>query len=368
MILPVVAFFAVQPSIQDVAKSQDPFGLAALKAVARPGTNTVVSPNSLLYALSGLYPGSSGESRKALGAALGVDEKTHIDLRPIFQTPAPRTEVLHSAAAAWVDEQIRPTQDYVDAIRGGLGYEIRNIDLQSPTAPTTINDWVKRATNDKIPSIVDKLPDAARLVLTSALYYNALWQHPMQVLDEPLLFGASMTKVKTMGTTANMRQFETDKFRAVFVPFRGDGIAEIYVPKGAETPESIAKTALEPCEPGPEVTTALRMPLWKTEFNGSARQMFQAAGLGPILEPRNEFRAIGEDLFVLDAFHRTWVDMNEKGVEAAAATAVIVGVTSAPVLTDPKPFDVDRPFFVVLRNRKSGAALFMGYIHEPTKA
>jgi serpin B len=108
------------------------------------------------------------------------------------------------------------------------------------------------------------------------------------------------------------------------------------------------------------------MPFWKVEYYESVKEPLMKAGLAPLFEPRDEFRPIAKDVWVLDAFHRTWVDMNENGVEAAAATAVVVGRTSAPI-GDPVDFHIDRPFFVVLRKRSTGAALFMGFIHQPTK-
>jgi serpin B len=349
-----------------LSRSHDAFGLAVLKAVAKPGQNTVVSPNNVLYALSGLLPASSGASRSALENALDTSADDLRTLKTVFTASGGEGAQLEVAAAAWVDDQITPERSYMQTVERDLGFSIRVLDLQSSSGPATINGWVRQATHDKIPSIVGQLPNLARLVLTSALYFKAPWQSRMHAIEDPLLFGPEKKEVKSFGTTAIMGQLDRPSYRAVFVPLKGDCVAEFYVPKGDNTPEGIAKGALEPHALVERTNTVLRLPYWKTEFNGSLKGALKSSGLAPVFEPRGELRAIADDAYVMDVFHRTWVDVNEKGIEAAAATAVVVGVTSAPA--DPKVFTVDRPFFFVLRNNSSGATLFMGFVHEPTSA
>jgi serpin B len=255
----------------------------------------------------------------------------------------------------------------VNAIKVGLDYDLRNLDLQSPTALGEINGWVKRETNDKIPSILEQMPRGALMVLTSALYYKAPWVQKMTVYDVPISFGATGTKqqVKSMGMNGEFAYLDAPTYRALVVPFKGDGVAEFYVPKGEHTPEHIAATALAETTAMRVQRVRLRMPMWKVEYYESVKEPLMKAGLAPLFEPRDEFRPIAPDVWVLDAFHRTWVDMNENGVEAAAATAVVVGRTSAPI-GEPIDFTIDRPFFVVIRKKTTGAALFMGFIHKPT--
>lgn len=357
--------------VQAVAARQDLFGLATLQAMAEPGQNIVISPNNLLYAFAGLYPASSGESRRALEKALGVvgvRDGSEAVLQQIFRQPGMADEQLEAAAAAWIDDELRPTPAYVDAVKSGLGYDIRNLDLQGSSALAEINGWVNRETHEKIPVILQEMPRGALMVLTSALYYKAPWVEKMTVYTEPMLFGDKKSKVKQMGMNGEFAQREMPTYKTIVVPFKGDAVAEFYVPKGPNTPEGIAQAAL--ADRGrlalETPRTRLRMPFWHVEYFESVKEPLKQAGLAPLFEPRDEFRPIAPDVWVLDAFHRTWIDMNENGVEAAAATAVVVGRTSAPI-GQPVLFDIDRPFFVVVRKRSSGAALFMGFIYEPTR-
>lgn len=369
MLLAALAIATAQkPAPEALAQAQDAFGLKVLLATAKPGANTVVSPNNLLYAFAGLYPASTGESRRALAAALGVSGVTEDDqlaaLRAVFKSPGFADEQLEAAAAAWIDDEIKPDPTYIDSIRRRLDYDVRNFDLQAPTALGEINGWVKTNTHDKIPTILEEMPRGALMVLTSALYYKAPWVQKMTVYDEPLLFGEAKVPARQMGMGGELAHVETPTFRGVAIPFKGDGVAEIYLPKGDHTPEHIAAATIQKHD-WSHKRTVLRMPFWKAEFFESMKEPLKQAGLGPLFEPRDELPKIARDVWVLDAFHRTWIDMNENGVEAAAATAVVVGRTSAPI-GEPVRFTVDRPFFVVIRKRSTGAALFMGFVYKPT--
>jgi serpin B len=358
-----------------VSRRQEWFAFASLRHVAAPNQNTALSPSSILYSLAGLLPASTGESRKSLARVLGLQSAaTDAEigaLKVLFKPTPTGKEQIESAAAVWVDDSAAPDAGYVASIKEQLGFGAFAVDLQSPSIPSTVNAWISEQTRGRIPYLLSGTSENTQMLLTSALYYKAPWRDPMTIDRRALVFGVygQARSVRAISTSANLKRMEFPSFRAVAVPLDGDTDAEFYVPKRETLPEAIADHLATNTVRFPDETTAtnLRMPFWKAQYFGRITDLFRKAGLAPVLVDRNEFPKIGPNQYVLDAVHRSWIDVNERGIEAAAATVVSTGSLGAgrPRVEDPTPFEVDRPFLFVLRNRTTGAALFTALVYEP---
>ncbi len=358
----------------DFASTHDVFGIKLLRFAAVQGRNTVVSPNCVLYALAGLYPASTGDTKRELARATGMRESTSLtELLPVFKGQSGPRWQRESAAAAWVDDSIQPSQAYIDSMASDLDYRVTNLDLQAPRSIQMINAWVREKTNGKIPLILNQMPRQAVLVLTSGLYVKSSWKPTMRLMDKPLMFTVfgSRQPAKGMTATTSLARLETAAFDAVSVPLDGGLAAEIYLPKGGAPPELVADGLItsKPRFPTGTVPTMLQMPYWKAEYFASIVEPLRKSGLATIFQPRGELAAIHPSAFVIEVMHRTWTEFNDRGIEAAAATALVVGGLGGGEgrPKNPKPFIVDRPFFYVLRDTTTGAALFMGFIYEPAK-
>lgn len=259
---------------------------------------------------------------------------------------------------------------------------------QSEPAREHINGWVATQTNDRIR---DLLPSGAidrntRLVLTNAMYLRAAWQTPFVAAatrDEPFYAnGTTEVPVPTMHATGSYAHAQLAGYQAVELLYRGgqlsmvllvpdarDGLARL---EGQLSAAQLGRTfdALAPAQ--------VRLSIPRVRVAGGSlalRATLEALGMrAPFDAARADFTGIAaprdpaDRLRISEAFHKVFVDVNETGTEAAAATAVVMGRGGAMRVSEPRVLTVDRPYLFVVRDRANGAVLFLGRVVDPRAA
>lgn len=352
--------------------------------------NLFLSPHSIAVALGMLYAGTRGQSATQLARVLHV-EALSSDLGPAFnavdhalaQAPSLPKDAqpfeLAVANSSWLQSGFPFDQAYLATLARYYGTGVHVVDFQRApeAARVAVNDWVEEKTKDRIQ---DLLPPGSvnaltRLVLANAIYFKADWQAQFsKEATSPGPFGQPGTaprQLPMMHQTASFPYTRGNGFQAIELPYAGNTVAMVVLlPEGAIGPmeASVALAAEDAVARLKPTRVKLTMPKWQFSSSFALSRALAALGAVDIFDATTaDLSGIDgrRDLFVSDVFHKAFVAVDEKGTEAAAATGVVVGATSAPA-EPPVNFTVDRPFVFFIRERSTGAVLFAGRVVDPS--
>ncbi|NJD66980.1 MAG: serpin family protein, partial [Chloroflexi bacterium] len=275
-----------------------------------------------------------------------------------------------------------PFHDSVlDTLATKYGAGIRLVDYIKATedARKAINAWVSDQTRERIPELIPDgvLNSDTRLVLTNAIYLNAPWMHrfnkdatapgPFTRLD------GSTVEAQLMRLSEELRFAKGSGYQAVELPYVDGSLSMlVIVPDAGEFADFQSAFNADTLETiVSDLKTAqvqLAFPRFEYRTQASLKDALKELGMPIAFEPNlADFSAMspdGQPLYIQDVIHEAFIAVDEDGTEAAAATAVIVGDTSAPV--DVVELTVDRPFLYAIRDNETGAILFLGRVVDPS--
>jgi serpin B len=285
---------------------------------------------------------------------------------------------LHVVNAIWGQKDYKFLAQFLDVLAQNYGAGLRILDFinEAEQSRITINKWVSDQTEEKIKDLIPPgaINHLTRLVLTNAIYFNAAWQYPFNENGTAnglfhLLNGSDVT-VPMMKQTESLRYAEGDNHQAVELPYDGQELSMvILLPKAGQLDafEKSLDVELVKAIIGKLETrqVALTMPKFEYESSFGLKQALSTLGMGVAFTPDADFSGMnGErDLLIQDVLHKAFVSVDEAGTEAAAATAVIVGVTSIPA--QPVEVKIDRPFIFLIRDIPTGSIIFVGRVLDP---
>lgn len=363
------------------------FGLKLFSQIRqRSGNqNLFISPTSLAIALGMTYNGAAGETQQAMAEALefqnlSLEEvnQSNAALQAYFERldPAVRLTIANSL---WANQQVAFKPDFLQ--RNLVFYQaaVQNLDFRDPQAPAQINAWVQQQTQGKIQQIVDQINPLDILFLINAVYFKGSWREafdPSQTQERPFnLPDGSQKQHPMMARSGRFLYLENEQFQAVSLPYgKGQFTMEVFLPRQDITLAAFEKTLtadnwqtwISQFRPR---RGALQLPRFRVEYDVSLQEALEALGMAVAFDPdRADFsRMTDGNAFISEVRHKTFVDVNEQGTEAAAVTSVRIQKRSAVI--DPEPpfqMTVDRPFVFVIREQQTGAILFMGAITDPS--
>ena len=347
--------------------------------------NIFISPFSISIALAMTLNGASGETEQAMTNALqlqGLDSEAinagYAGLRHNLQTSDPKV-ILAIANSLWARQDVPFKQDFLQRNTQFFGAEISTLDFTDPNTLTTINQWVNTNTNGKITKILDEINPDAVLFLINAIYFKGSWQtefDPSHTRDGTFhLVTGGEKQVPMMTRTGDYPYYENyeEKFQAISLPY-GDGRISMYI--FLPYRESDLNTFLDGLNTENwenwisqfrEQEVFLSMPKFKLEYEKTLNNPLQSLGMGIAFAPGGadfsrmaDLEILGRNLYIGEVLHKSVVEVNEEGTEAAAVTSVGVRVTSAP-----PAFIADRPFFFAIRDNETKTVLFMGIVVDP---
>jgi serpin B len=416
VVLLVVAFtmsvesFALgAPPEQTAANAINSLGIDLMHATARGNANALISPYSIETALVMAYAGADGKTREEMKRVLHLpgDDETHRSfaaLQRSLDAVVQRSAEIAAKMKAYGQTNDAITLAAANRLFGERDYDFRAtfLDLlktnynapfqpmdfahNAPAATKTINDWVAEQTRQRILNLI---PDGAldaktRLVLANALYFKAPWAQPFsESATTPRPFhanGGDAVNVPTMNIEKSFGYAKENGLTVVSLPYNGGEIQFLII-----LPDDVNGLAKAEADLGtarfsewsklPLHEVKLFLPKFKiappTLPLGEA---LQSLGMTTAFDkPRGSAnfdrmapRRPDDYLYISRVFHKTFLDLDEKGTEAAAATAVVMAVYSA-ILQKPQPVEVrvDHPFLFAIQHRESGACLFLGHVTDP---
>jgi serpin B len=366
------------------------FALNLHRELAAAGGNVFFSPHSISTALAMTYAGARGDTAAQMEGALDF-RLPEARLHPAFNAVDLALESrgqgasgrdgqpfrlrVENALFAQRDYQLLP--DFLDtlAVHYGAGVSLMDFVEDTEGSRVAINDWVDQATEGRISELIPPgvLSPATVLVLTNAVYFNASWKDPFEpsaTTSEPFAAPSGPVTVDMMRQTTQLPHASGAGWEAVALPYDGDELdMVVVVPQGdlstleAQLDPALVSTIFGGLRPA-QVT--LGFPKFETRYASSLVEPLGALGMRDAFTGAANLSGMDgtRRLFIQDILHEAFVAVDEAGTEAAAATAVVVGRTSAP--GQQVRLTVDRPFLFLIRDRATNAIVFMGRIVDPS--
>jgi serine protease inhibitor len=348
-----------------------------------PLGNYLISPISVSTALSMTYLGANGETKRAMEQTLGIGsipaEQLNIanrSLQTLLENIDPKVN-LSIANSIWARRGVEFNPEFLKRNQDYYRARVETLDFADPQAPSVINRWVSEQTKNRIPTIVDQIPDDAVMYLINAVYFKGTWTSPFNkeaTQEQPFTNSrGQQSNVPMMRRTGNYGHFSVNGAEGVSLPY-GEGRMSMIVvlpPKGGSVQELVARldaAAWRKLIDGiSQKEVQLALPRWTASYETALKDALSALGMGVAFQPnRADFTGMRteRDLFISQVKHKTFIEVNEEGTEAAAATSVEVGATSAP-MDEPVRFVADRPFLYAIREETTGTILFLGIVGQP---
>lgn len=355
--------------------------------------NLFYSPYSISLALAMTYAGARGETQTQMGDALHFllpQDRLHAAANSLDLELASRGEGakgkddkgfrLHIVNAIWGQQDFQFLSEYLDLLAQNYGAGLRTLDFMKEPEQSrmTINDWVSEQTEERIKDLIPQgaINELTRLVLTNAIYFNAAWQYPFNddatTQGDFFLLNGNRISVPMMRQTESFGYMKGDGYQALELPYDGRELSMVILlpeqGKFASFEALLSKQVVDSIiQKVGYQRIALSMPKFEYESSFGLKQALSTLGMKDAFVPgAADFSGMdgGRDLLIQDVLHKAFVSVDEAGTEAAAATAVVVGVTSLP----PEPIEVkvDRPFICLIRDIKTGTVLFVGRVSSPS--
>jgi serine protease inhibitor len=360
------------------ANSSFAFSLFHNTASNFPEKNIFLSPLSVSMALGMTLNGSAGETRAAMEATLFLNGLTGREINQAYrglidllmQTDPQVT--MKIANSIWGRDGYPILQSFIDTNRYYFDAKVSSLDFADPQAAAIINAWVSEQTMGRIPAIIDPpIPADVVMYLINAVYFKGSWAtqfDPGETRDD--LFNSisgAKQPIKMMNRKGDMRHFSNTMMAVVDLPYGWDRYSMAIVLPSAGTSLEQAATDLasqwaDIDEHFTTVEMTIQLPRFKLEYEIEMKDILSTMGMEIAFDPsRANFTGINSNggLFITEVKHKSFVEVNEEGTEAAAATSVGVGLTSVP-----ETMRVDRPFLFIIHERHSGAVLFIGQVTD----
>ncbi len=382
-VLSLAGMAGAQPTEETTMTGNEAFTFDFYAQIKAEEGNLFFSPHSILSAFWLAYLGADGDTATQMAEALHLPVDRETAALPDIGASESEDFVLRSANALWAQEGYPWRPDYLAQLEA-LGSPIRLVDyLANPEGVRQqINQWVEDETEDKIQDLIPQgaIDELTRLTIANAVYFKATWltQFVKELTqDAPfnLLDGSTVTvPMMSMSEGVSLKVFQGDGFVAVALPYVGSAEMLILLPDAGQFENFEAALTVQQYR---DILAAMQptmaqvsMPSFTFETFISLGAPLEALGMSDAFDPEQadfgrmyDRSSAAENLYITAALHKAFVDVNEQGTEAAAATGVIFGTLSmpAPALM----IRVDRPFLFAIRETQTDTILFMGRVVSP---
>jgi serpin B len=377
-----------------VVKGNNAFAVALYGQLRSQNGNLFFSPESISTALAMTYAGSRGDTASEMAKTLHFTlppERLHPAMGALLRdlNAAHKGYQLRVADALWAQRDYVFRDDFLQLNKRDYGAGFNPVDFKGATeaARLTINQWVEQKTENKITNLIQPgvLNPLTKMVLTNAIYFKGDWLTPFEKAwtedDDFHLSPSRNVKAPLMHLNEGFDYLDGGTFQALAIPYEsGDLSMIVFLPKDIgglpALEESLTashmKQWLDQLQPVPEVI--LTLPKFQMTRQFSLEGALSAMGMPLAFDATAaDFSAMTgkRELFISAVIHKAYISVDEKGTEAAAATAVVIEKAMAmpPRFQPPPPpvFRADHPFVFLIRDNRSGGILFMGRVIDPAK-
>ncbi len=374
----------LEKSIHDLVEADNSFGMELFKnvsAIEHPDSNLFISPVSVGMALAMTYNGAAGQTREDMQDALSLGRLDTNHINPAYKklmddlVNTDPDVLLSIANSIWYREGFKVKQPFLDVNKSYYNARVDSLNFADPAAVDTINNWVAKHTNDKIEKIIDQISSEIVMCLINAIYFKGTWKY---IFDEEntvdRTFYLSDSTELSVAFMYIEEEFEYAAFNecgALKIPYGNEDYAMIILLPGEDyTVHDL--TALMGDEYWNKWQNGLArkdvniyLPKFKFSYEKKLNQVLKDMGMEiAFSKSMADFSGINDSLklYIDEVKHKTFVEVNEEGTEAAAVTSVIIDNTS---VGDHVIFDANKPFLFAIVEQNTNAIVFMGRMMEP---
>ena len=363
--------------------SANDFGFRTFSALRpeEPTKNLFISPLSISAVLTMTFNGADGTTKEAMRQTLGftgqTDEALNQSFKTLFEllTNMDRKVQFSAANSIWYAQQFELQVPFVQKNQSYFDATLRPMNFGAPGTKDVINSWVSDKAKGRITSIVDEISSNDVMFLINAIYFKGTWTYQF---DKSLTRQApfrkedgSTTSVNFMALKNGQYQYYTDATKQVIdLPYGNEQFSmTLIVPTGTNTVADITRELnsanLTSWLAGAGASNQeLRLPKFRMEYKKDLKETLTQLGMGEAFSGGANFsqmlQGFSGGLSISKVLHKTFLQVDEEGTEAAAVTSVVVTLRSLP-----PTIEVNRPFVFLIREKSSNAVLFIGQLMQP---
>ena len=373
------------PPTLPAVRAVDGFALRAAAEFRKSNGDFFFSPYSILSVLGMAYEGSAGVTREAMAKALSLDDGFHASLGALSTGLRERMDgqddqpVLNDANRVWLMKGLAPRSGFGDVLSRDYGGAAEELDFKDAPeeARQRINGWVSDRTKGRIKDLILDVPKETRMILTNAVYFKGRWLRPfsaeLTVLEPFHVTETESKDVPMMKEDGEYLYAEADGVKLLKLSYGGSASMLLALPKQGAMDELLKDLAhrdgLDLIRRWQASMTRHQVDVWLPKFKMEERyelkELLMAFGMGQAFSDAADFSAMTESkepICIGSVVHKTFLEVDEEGAEAAAATGMtMVYATALPPQDPPRAeFHADRPFLFFILDDMTGAILFMG--------
>jgi serpin B len=372
---------------KELIDSENRFAFNLFKPIladAKGSENIMISPFSISSALSMTLNGAANETFEAMRKALRLEGKTIDQINSTYlklmtdMVPIDKRVVVGIANSVWVEKKLIVKQPFITDLKKWYIAEARDIDVTDPKAVDIVNGWIAEKTHDKITNMLDKLDPGLAMLLINAVYFNGKWRYQFDKADtkeESFYITPSVSKtVPMMHQVENLKVIKKNNLTIAEIPYGQGNYTMVVLLPDENVTTSEAVKALTPsnwqeCMNLLSENThnvELSMPRFKYMYKRNLNDDLINLGMEIAFTGNADFSKISDQgLKISRVLHQTFIETNEEGTEAAAATVVEMVYGSANPSSVEK-VTLDHPFIYFIRESTTGTIIFMGRVGDPT--
>ena len=367
---------------QELIESDNAFGINLFRTVLaneEAEKNIMISPLSVSLALSMTYNGAEGETKLAMEQVM---EMTGLSLEDINQLNKQLVDallahdpqvILEIANSIWYRNDFTILPDFISRNENYYNAAVRALDFSDPATIDVINDWVSEKTHEKIDKIVEQITPDSFMFLINAIYFKGAWRYEFDkkaTVDGPFfLNGEQSVEVPMMKMEVDANMLQNDLFTALELPYgKGNWSMFLFVPNyDKEIKDVVESFTTQNWNVWMNGFTEMKdvsvnLPKFKFAYEISLKEALMGMGMEVAFTNAADFSGIleGGQLLINDVKHKTFIEVDEEGTEAAAVTSVEINLTSIG-----NYFSANKPFLYAIAEKSSGTILFVGRVMNP---
>lgn len=345
------------------------------------GKNVMISPLSISSALSMTINGANGETREAMlealrlkGITVDAVNKAYRDLTKALISVDKRV-LISIANSVWTEDDFNVKKAFIDVLTQYYDAQSEAFDINDPNAPARMNAWIENKTNGLIKDMIESLDDNTVMLLINAIYFKGKWASEFdrtKTENLPFYLTSGSVNVPMMKQKSDFSVFEGNGFVMAEFPYgQGNFVMDVILPDQSSSLSGTMNLISDANFNGwisqmRKRETDVTFPKFKYGFKKKLKDVLSNMGMGIAFTDAADFSNISEqyDLLINEVTHQSFIETDEEGTEAAAATVVEIGLTSV----GPSSFEfrMDRPFIFIIRETTTNSILFMGRVADPS--